>query len=161
MIKNTACSADWAFSGSVSLFPATLPPPNQKQHQSNQNGNVRHEWGPSPPPPPPPARNSADFFLSMLEGGHPLFCLKMEASTTKLKEAEEEGAKYNTTTRIRGSILYLGCAVWLFTRSKFNGFNCNTSSARELHSSGNAVIQAEQGENGPGTIQIRRSTTSG
>lgn len=55
------------------FFLPPSPPPKQKQHQSNQNGNVRHEWGPSPPPPPPPARNSADFFLSMLEGGAPPF----------------------------------------------------------------------------------------
>lgn len=28
--------------------PSPASSPNQKQHQSNQNGNVRHEWGPSP-----------------------------------------------------------------------------------------------------------------
>ena len=85
MIKKPLCSAD---SGILSSLWLPLPL-HQKQHQSNQNGNVRHEWGPSPP-----ARNSADFF-SMLGKKPPPSRHKMEASTTKLRALSRKA----TTTK--------------------------------------------------------------
>lgn len=70
-LKTSPCSADWAFWLSLSWHPS---PSNQKQHQSNQNGNVRHEWGPSPLL-LLRYETLQTFFLSISEGGrnHPPF----------------------------------------------------------------------------------------
>lgn len=85
----------------LSLPP--LPPLNQKQHQSNQNGNVRHEWGPSPLLHLLLLLHKLCglFLLSMLErgGGSPSYYLKMEASTTKVREEEEEWGRNTTDTQ--------------------------------------------------------------
>ena len=177
-LKTSPCSADWAFCLSFPCHPSPLP--NQKQHQSNQNGNVRHEWGPSP------LlllhllllllhETLQTFFLSMLEGGssHPLFSLKMEASTTKLKEAEEEEGERknthsNTNTRmwsqdsgprrdssLDSEVWLLCCYVAVLHTASLMGLTATNQgaaapSAHKLHSTGNGIDESQaEGKQAP------------
>ncbi len=93
---------------SVSLFPAT-PPPLQTKNSIKAIKMVMLGMNGAHPPSSSSCTNSADFFPLHVRGGEqpPPFSLKMEASTTKLREEEEERKKErkythsNTTTRIQ------------------------------------------------------------
>lgn len=166
MIKNTGVQCWLGFLWSVSLFPCTLPLQTKNSIKAIKMVMLGMN-GAHPPSSTTSCTKLCRLFPLHVEGGGGTPSVsKWKLPLPKWKKRERSTTQTTRTRRNQGSIPAFSAAtaraaVQDSACSKFNGCNCNTSSACKLRSSRNAVDLSQAERKQASDNKISRSTTSG